>query len=223
MHRLNWPKSLGFGRFNRWRPLLSSFSNYFTMDAPIHCFRQPQNREWRLIELSPVKITARRVSPRATDIFEDTTEIFGNSIWARESRSTFAAKSSWWVMKIGTRRGREMPKGEKTSRILQLNPGCALPIPIPSISFSFSLFLSLLLRRTLFLYDLVALELCLFVPFSLLFSCYPVRSRLRQKSKSFFNSTDTPDSNSGFVNRFTWKRFYFLLPDKLRLGISMTG
>ncbi|CAL1683534.1 unnamed protein product [Lasius platythorax] len=75
-----WPKSLDFARFNRWSASLSSFSNYSTMNAPVHCSRQPQNRERRLIELSPVKITARRVSPRATDIFEDTAEIFGNSI-----------------------------------------------------------------------------------------------------------------------------------------------
>jgi len=126
-------------------------------------------------------------------------------------------------MKIGARR--ETPKGENVENSPIKSRVC--PSYIYSfyfLSFSFYLFLPPLLRiETLSLHDLIALELCPFVPFSLLFSCYPIRCRLRQKSKSFFNSTNTPDSNSGFVNRFTWKRFYFSPLDKLRSGISMIG
>lgn len=111
----------------------------------------------------------------------------------RESRSTFAAQFSWWVMKIGARRERETPKGENVEN----SPIKSRVCPTYIYSFYFSLFHFLsasfsLARRTLSLYDLVALELCLFVPFSLLFSCYPVCCRLRQKSKSFFNSPGYP-------------------------------
>lgn len=161
------------------RPCSHHFQTTLRWTCPSTASGNRKTASEGLSSLSPVKITARRVSPRATDIFEDTTEIFGNSIWTRESQSTFAAKSTWWVMKIGGRRGRETPKGEKTSRILQLNPGYALSIPIPSIFYLFlllSIFFSLATTNSISLWPRCSriVPLCsLFPSFLLLSSTQP--------------------------------------------------
>lgn len=107
---------------------------------------------------------------------------------------------AWWE--------RGKPKG-RTSGILQLNPQYPTNF-FYHLSFSFfSLSLSLLTSHQLYpsMRGYSRIHRVSFFPIFFLFFCYP-HCCLRQKSKSFLDSTDTPSSNSGFVNRFTWEHFF---------------